>query len=139
MPGTTATGGVLEAMILPALTHGGYAFEKQVVIGNRPTGRAHRVDVVASKDGTSFIVSLKWQQGSGTAEQKVPFEVMCLIDALRDEPRTYAKAYLVLGGAGWTTRDFYVNGGLLPFMPDAGDVVITTLEDFVGRANRGRL
>jgi hypothetical protein len=45
----------------------------------------------------SNFVSLKWQQVGGTAEQKVPFEVMCLADAVRA-----GHAYLVLGGDGWT-------------------------------------
>lgn len=46
----------------------------------------------------------KWQQIGGTAEQKVPFEVMCLADAVRAEHA--ARAYLVLGGDGWTLRDY---------------------------------
>ena len=40
----------------------------------------------------------KGQQIGGTAEQKVPFEVMCLADAVRAEHA--ARAYLVLGGDG---------------------------------------
>jgi len=27
----------------------------------------------------AILISLKWQQSSGTAEQKVPFEVICLV------------------------------------------------------------
>jgi hypothetical protein len=34
-PRNTNTGGVLEAMVLPALTRGGYASEKQVAVGTR--------------------------------------------------------------------------------------------------------
>ena len=52
-----------------------------------------------------ILVSLKWQQTSGTAEQKVPFEVMCLSDAVRDGHGD--RAHLVLGGDGWTLRDYY--------------------------------
>jgi len=46
------------------------------------------------KDGASVLVSLKWQQTSGTAEQKVPFEVMCLADAVRTKKAD--RAFLVL-------------------------------------------
>lgn len=140
MPGTgaTGTGYVLEAMILPALRRGSYSYQKQVVVGTRPTGRPHRVDVVAMKDGQSYLVSLKWQQVSGTAEQKVPFEVICLIDTLEDS-QSYDGAYLVLGGPGWTTRDFYVDGGLLPFIPRSASISILSLEQFIARANRGDL
>lgn len=37
---------------------------------------------------------MKWQQVSGTAEQKVPFEVICLMEAVATG--AYQKAYLVL-------------------------------------------
>jgi hypothetical protein len=68
------------------------------------------VDVVATKDGRSILVSMKWQQVSGTAEQKVPYEVICLLEAL--ESVNYAKAYLVLGGEGWKLRTLFIGEGL---------------------------
>src|SRR5262249_4915448 len=113
-PGSTGTGGVLERMILPALEQGRYAFETQVRLGQRLGLGKHVVDGVAHKDGRDILISLKWQQVSGTAEQKVPFEVICLLDAL--QAGAYDNAYLVLGGEGWTLRDFYTSGGLTPFL-----------------------
>jgi len=80
---------------------------------------------------------MKWQQVSGTAEQKVPFEVICLADAIRQG--TFQKAYLVLGGEGWKLRNFYIGGGLKSYLVDAEKVEILTLEAFVGRSNQGRL
>ena len=44
MARNTSTGGVLEAMIVPALLFGGYEVSKQVKIGCRPGGRTHNVD-----------------------------------------------------------------------------------------------
>lgn len=82
-PRNTSTGGVLEAMILPALKRGHYSCETQVKTGTRCGGGTHKVDALAERDGIKVLVSLKWQQTSGTAEQKVPFEVMCLADAVR--------------------------------------------------------
>jgi hypothetical protein len=101
MPGNTRTGGVLEAMILPALLRGGYRHRAQVVVGDRLGCGKHVVDAIAEKDGREVLVSVKWQQVAGTAEQKVPFELICLLDALERGP--YVKAYLVLGGEGWKT------------------------------------
>jgi hypothetical protein len=69
-------------MILPALQRGGYSYQTQQKVSDRPGGRWHFVDVIAEKDGERFLVSLKWQQVSGTAEQKVPFEVISLADAV---------------------------------------------------------
>ncbi len=133
----TKTGAVLEAMVLPALQLGGYDVATQVDVGERPGGRRHLADAVASRDGRRVVLSLKWQQSSGTAEQKVPFEVICLAKALRE--REFAKAYLVLGGDGWTLRDFYASGGLRPYLTFSEQVEIVTLETFVGLANRSAL
>lgn len=136
----TGTGNVLEQMVLPALDRGGYEYDTQVFIGERLGGRRHVVDVLATDSaGSSFLISVKWQQVSGTAEQKVPFEVMCLAEAVNLASGGYAKAYLVLGGPGWTLRDFYVGGGLERHLCRADHVTITTLESFVARANMAQL
>ena len=137
MPRNTRTGGVLEQMVLPALEQGGYAYKIQVKIGQRLGVGQHFVDVIAEKDGPTILVSMKWQQVSGTAEQKVPFEIICLLEAL--ESGTYAKAYLVLGRGGWTFRDFYVADGLQKYLNYKEKIEILTLESFVGRANAGKL
>jgi hypothetical protein len=136
-PRNTNTGGVLEAMIVPALERGGYSCEKQVQIGTRCGGGVHKVDAVATKDGQRALVSLKWQQTGGTAEQKVPFEVMCLADAVRSGHAS--RAFLVLGGDGWTLRDYYTSGDLSQHLIHAGLVRVVTLEAFVRLANNGQI
>jgi hypothetical protein len=136
-PGNTQTGGVLERMVLPALDLGGYTYQIQVKVGARLGCGRHFVDAVVSKGGRQFLVSVKWQQVAGTAEQKVPFEAICLLDAVERGP--YEKAYLVLGGEGWKLRQFYVGGGLNRFLALADRVEIMTLEGFVAKANQGRL
>src|SRR6266404_4833292 len=134
----TRTGGVLEAMVLPALERGGYKYQKQVVVGQRLGGASrHKVDAVAEKNGEKIIVSMKWQQVGGTAEQKVPFEVMCLAGEVKSG--AYQKAYLVLGGEGWTLRPFYTSGDLVNHLIDAAHVHVMTLEGFVALANKGKL
>ena len=124
-------------MILPALKRGGYTYLAQQQIGERFGGGRHFVDVVAEKDGQKYLVSLKWQQVSGTAEQKVPFEVICLAEAIRADG--FSKAYLVLGGEGWKLRNFYTAGGLKQHLAHADKVEILTLESFVAKANQGEL
>jgi len=139
VPGNTTSGLVLESMILPALKKGGYSHDVQVNIGTRIGGTKHYVDTVAEKDGHKFLISLKWQQVSGTAEQKVPFEVISLVQAILDTGDEYSKAYLVLGGEGWKLRDFYTGGGLEEHLEYATKVDILTLEGFIALANQGRL
>lgn len=124
-------------MVLPALDQGKYTWNVQVNIGQRLGCGQHNIDVVAVKDGRKLLISMKWQQVSGTAEQKVPFEVICLLDALSDGQ--YSKAYVVLGGEGWSLRNFYTSGGLEKFLKHGDQVDILTLESFVAKANAGKL
>lgn len=138
-PGNTSSGKVLESIVLPALQRSGYRFSEQVLIGKRIGGGRHYVDVVAEKGNTKILLSLKWQQVGGTAEQKVPFEVICLVEAILDSGGEYAKAYLVLGGEGWKLRNFYTKGGLEKHLEYSEKVDILTLEDFIARANQGQL
>lgn len=136
-PRDTATGGVLEAMILPALEGAGYALKRQVRVGERLGGGRHVVDVVATASDGDVLVSLKWQQVSGTAEDKVPFEVMCLAEALGKGP--FVRAWLVLGGDGWKRRDFYTSPELHARLRGSERVRVVTLERFIALANRAQV
>lgn len=139
-PRDTRTGKVLESMVIPVLQKGGYKYREQVVIGERPGGGEHEVDLIVLKgEEKPILISLKWQQVKGTAEQKVPFEVICLIKALKNNEGKYSKAYVVLGGNGWTLRDFYTGEGLQEYLRSMDLVKILTLEDFITIANQGKL
>lgn len=133
------TGRALELAVIPSLQQGGYALAEQVIIGRRITGLKHKVDIVARKPGAAFLISVKWQQEPGTAEQKVPFEVICLKDAVIHSLGEYRRAYLVLGGVAWTIRDFYISDEFEEYLPHRHEVTILTLEDFMARANKGVL
>ncbi len=139
-PRNTSTGKVLEDLILPALEHGGYKYKKRVAIGERLGGGKHLVDVlVEDSAGKKYLVSLKWQQVPGTAEQKVPFEVICLAEAILSSGGEFHKAYLVLGGPGWRLREFFTKGGLNKYLRYSDLVKIVTLEDFIALANKQKL
>lgn len=136
-PRNTRTGGVLEASILPCLIKGKYEVQTQVNVGNRLGGGRHIVDAMAMKDGKKYLISLKWQQTSGTAEQKVPFEMLCLADAL--QTGEYDQAYLVLGGDGWKRRDYFISGAMVEQLKNCERVHVITLEKFMGIANNSQL
>ncbi len=136
-PRDTSTGAVLEQMVLPALTRGGYQYRTQGYIGARLGGGRHKVDAIADKGDRRWLISMKWQQVSGTAEQKVPCEVICLAEAVGSGP--YEGAYLVLGGPGWSLREFYTGDGLRRHLATMDRVKIVSLEDFIARANNGGL
>lgn len=140
-PGSTRTGRVLEEMVLPALQLAGYQYEKQSCIGRVMGGRPYKADLLVHDRGSGrrIVVSLKWQQVAGTAEQKIPFEVIALLQLL--ESSACDDAYLVLGGTGWTPqlREFYLSGGLCRFMPEAKRVKIVGLEEFIKLVNNRQL
>jgi hypothetical protein len=137
MPRNTRTGAVLEQMVLPALEMGGYLIERQVRLTDRLGGGKHYGDIVASKNGERIVISLKWQQSSGTAEQKVPYEFMCLADVLTNDS-TIHKAYIVIGGDGWTKHPFFLNG-LDSWVNTKQFVDVLRLDSFVAKANKGIL
>ena len=124
-------------MVLPALKRGGYTSHKQVKVGTRPGGRTHKVDVLAERGDEKFLISMKWQQTSGTAEQKVPFEIICLAEAIRETP-SYKRGYVVLGGTGWTLRDYYVEK-IQKHLVGTEAVKVLSLENFIALANSGKL
>lgn len=135
----TRTGSVMEQMVLPALAMGRYKVERSVNIGSRFGVSRHIIDTLAADaSGRLHLISLKWQQVQGTAEQKIPFEVICLADVVLRDERFY-KAYLVLGGEGWRYKEFYLSGGLQPYLLNADMVNIVSLERFIMLANQGKL
>jgi hypothetical protein len=138
---STQSGRTLEDMAFAALTGNGYRCERQVKVPTpRFGGGTHKVDIVAHEtDGRAFLVSVKWQDSTGTAEQKVPFEAICLIQAILAEPDLYERAYLVLAGEGWTLKDFYTSGGLMLFLNHTERVMCLSLDAFIGRVNRRQL
>ena len=139
MPRDTSTGKVHEAMIRAGLEAGDYQIEEQTQVGTRPNGRKHMVDLIATRDDHSFLISLKWQQVGGTAEQKIPFEAICLSEALRQCQPKYDKAYIVLGGEGWTLKDFYTSPDFLPHLNLSRPVSILHTDQFIALANDKQL
>lgn len=131
----TTTGLVLEKTVIPALDAAGYRYRRKVRIGKRPNGRRHICDILVRHPSQGYIiVSVKWQQVSGTAEQKIPFEVICLQKVMRIS-RKMRCAYIVLGGTGWTLREFYTRGGLRRYLPYK-NIHIVTLDEFIAIVNR---
>lgn len=140
-PGNTNTGAVLESTVIPALRANGYKFAAQHEIGAKVGGGKHRVDVWAeSPNAVELLISIKWQQVSGTAEQKVPYEVIKLIHAVKSSGGRFPYAYLVLGGPGWSTlKDFYLHDGLREYIRDYELVRIVSLDQFIALANKKAL
>ena len=63
--------------------------------------------------------------------------MICLVEAM--STGEYDKAYVVLGGEGWSFRSFYTSGGLKKYLVNSDNVEVITLEGFVAKANQGKL
>jgi hypothetical protein len=127
MSGNTATGPKYELFVESLLTKSGIKFKRQANVGYKRNDGSHRVDLLVEKT----LVSLKSQQVAGTAEQKIPFEIMVLQHAIEDYK--YDNAIIVLhGDTGWKWKHYYLStefkstmGQLYP------DVSIMSHEQFV--------
>lgn len=107
-PRDTSTGShyesVIEAAVKRACEKNGYLAVSQVVIGEKPGGGNHRVDYVlesASDENRKGLISCKFQQTSGTAEEKIAYEVIKLLHAMENNSK-FVKAWIVMGGVGWS-------------------------------------
>jgi hypothetical protein len=138
----TKTGSTLEVSVEAVLLNNSYAVRKQQIVGSKPGGGRHKVDIVGMRpNGSQFLVSLKWQQTAGSAEEKIPFEVIKLLHTLRENPSTFDKAYIVVGGDGFSAGlvDFYLSDDFRSYIRDSEKIEILTLNDLMTRANRGAL
>jgi hypothetical protein len=137
----TSTGNVFEQLARPVLEANGYQVSYQSFIGLSLGGGRHRADIVVKiPAGGELLVSMKWQQVAGTAEQKVPFEVIKLIHAVQHSEGRFAYAYLVLGGDGWSALlDFYLKHGLRDYIRHYELVRLISLNRFIALANKQEL
>ena len=97
------------------------------------------LDIVATgENDREFLIKLRWQSTGGTTEAKIPYDVICLAHARALNERA-DKAYLVLGGSGWSLKDYYIDEGLDRDLRNADLVEIVAIEEFTRLANAGAI
>jgi len=104
-------------------------------------GGKHRLDHIAvTPAGERIPISLKWQQTGGTTDEKVPFEVIKLLDLL-EQNAEFSRAYVVLGGDGMRKHleNYYTNGSLAKWIAGSDRVKCLTLNQFISACNRKSL
>lgn len=132
---TDKTGKEFENFCYDLLDRAGYNVEEQVCIGTRPTYGKHNVDLEVIGDeefSERQIISLKYQDVAGTAEEKIPYEQMCLQAAC--EEYEYSKAYIILAGPGWKHDDSYRDGVFDKWM-STPDVSVLNFDEFLNEFN----
>lgn len=149
MAPNTKSGKGAEDMLAAYLTNQGYTFIRQAQTTSLQ--KVYKVDF-AILSPIHMIISLKWQNSTGTAEEKIPFEVIRLLDLLKQDTIVLrkgskrktqhyhlkpTKVYISLGGTGWTLRDWYIRH-LNTFLPHPG-VVILAFEDLIAKISQRNL
>jgi hypothetical protein len=82
-----------------------HTFRSQVNVGKKRNGGKHYVDILLNQ---SILLSLKYQEVQGTAEEKIPFEIMKLQHAVDDYE--YKCAIITLAGpdSAWKWKNYYL-------------------------------
>ena len=104
-------------------------------VGDKPGGGKHRVDwEIYRTSDPSFrgLISCKFQGTSGTAEEKIAYEVIKLLHTMKLDSR-YKKSWIIMGGDGWSSgmREF-TNHHLAEWIPEMRTrVVILTTDQLI--------
>lgn len=92
----------------------------QATVGEKPGGGKHRVDWEIYRNSDSSIrglISCKFQGTSGTAEEKIAYEVIKLLHAMKMDTR-YKKSWIIMGGDGWSAgMRTFINKHLSDWIP----------------------
>ena len=106
----------LIARLTAVCAERGVAYRTGVVIGETPFGQAFKADLCVDVPGYGeLVVIARFQDQSGSAEQKLPFLTMAIT-------RTRRPALVVLDGEGWS------QGALDWMAARKGDRVLNTVD-----------
>jgi flavorubredoxin len=78
------------------------------------------------------LISCKYQGTSGTAEEKIAYEVIKLLHAMKVDSR-YEKSWIIIGGEGWSSgmREF-MNVHLKEWIPEMNSKIeILTTDELI--------
>lgn len=107
----------------------------QANIGIKPGGGRHRVDWEISDNQNPDLrglISCKYQGTSGTAEEKIAYEVIKLLHAMKTDTR-YKKSWIIMGGDGWSEgMKAFIKSHLGEWIPEMkGKVFILSTDQLI--------
>ena len=107
---------------------------------DKPGGGKHRADfeIVSAYDSSiRGLFSCKYQKGGGTTDEKIAYEVIKLLAAMKLDPR-YKHSWIALGGKGWSNsiKGFIRDGHIQEWIPEMKGKVTIFLDpnDLMDRA-----
>lgn len=128
---------IIEMCLKRSCEKNGMVAKSQVTVGEKPGGGKHRVDwelALISNPEVRGLVSCKFQGTSGTAEEKIAYEVIKLLHAMEHDLR-FKQSWIIMGGDGWSPgMKGFVNSELVKWVPAmAGKVFILTTDQLINR------
>lgn len=109
-----------------------WKIQRNAVLAPSPKGGVLRADILAmdTHSGERIAVYPRWQQSSGSAEEKLPFHLIKFGIAISARPDSAQRAYFVIAGNGWTWNEFYLTDGLSAYMSSSVNSKVVSLEGF---------
>ena len=135
----TQSGEGFEKRLAAWLWGEGYLVQRQVPVQTGADFGRKVFDILLHPRAREpVLVSCKWQDVGGTADQKVPYEILVCIAARK---ATGWRVFIVIGGDGWHIGDkaLYTSDRIAKYMPSAGEVRVLTELQFKELAKDGLL
>ena len=110
----------------------------QATVGDKPGGGKHRVDweIYRTREPDyRGLISCKYQGTSGTAEEKIAYEVIKLLHTMKTDAR-YRRSWIIMGGDGWSPgMKIFVHLELQDWIPEMKNRVEILSTDQLIQAN----
>lgn len=130
-----------ENVVKQFLQDNGWSVEKQYPCGYRLGKRKpYKVDLKASKGDRDILISCKYQEVAGSAPDKLPYEYMSLLHAVKTNEMD--KGYLVLFGKELIEHNVFHPlriSEMEAYMTISTKVQVIEFEELMGLANRDLL
>lgn len=126
---------VIEIVISRSCKKNNLGRKAQAYVGAKPGGGKHIIDWelwTLEDENFRALLSCKVQNSGGTAEEKIPYEVLKLLHTMDHDPR-YRFGWIVLGGSGWNPGllNYYLND-LSQHLPNMeGRIKILRTDDLI--------
>ncbi len=141
-----ATWQLFENILDDALTKKGYTVldNKSLNLKCSFTGRKHLPDkLIQTQTEEIIVLSKKWQESRGTAEEKVIYEIFKLLDLLNNQEYKIKSCYIILGGMGWSKqlKEYYLSHKWNNFLENdfKNKVKIVIFDEILTLINKGLL
>lgn len=126
---------IIEMCLKRSCERNGLVAVPQAIVGEKPGGGKHRIDWEIYKqtdENQRALISCKFQSTSGTAEEKIAYEVIKILYSMEIDSR-FKKGWIIMGGDGWSPgMKKFVRTDLPKWIPKMQDhILILNTDEFI--------